>query len=139
MQVDAFFRPTYSHKHSRVRTSTLGYQCIAYTSSVRQLYLDVSNPAVLLLQWVFFMHPMPTVLPPSHLSLDVGWVLSLGTASFTYVPCSATSWQGMMLEWCGPFSSLEECVVSCQSYYEMGGREGAEKVAMRRDLLDLLL
>ncbi len=56
-----------------------------------------------------------------------------------YVSCTAQSWNGMQLEWCGPYSSLDECIMACQAYFETGGREGAEKVAMRRDLLDLLL
>jgi hypothetical protein len=45
----------------------------------------------------------------------------------------------MQLEWCGPYSTLDECILACQAYYETGGREGAEKITMRRDMLDLLL
>lgn len=56
-----------------------------------------------------------------------------------YERCHELSWRDQQLEWYGPFTTLEECVVACQAYFELGGREGAEKVAMRRDLLDLLL
>ncbi len=62
-----------------------------------------------------------------------------GPPSGRYVPCTALSWLGLQLEWAGPFQSLDECVLACQAYFETGGREGAEKVAMRRDMLDLLL
>lgn len=62
-----------------------------------------------------------------------------GPHSSKYVPCNAQSWAGMQLEWCGPYSTLDECILACQAYYETGGREGAEKITMRRDMLDLLL
>jgi hypothetical protein len=76
----------------------------------------------------------------SGLMFEMGSVVNGSAPSRkAYSPCHAQSWVGFQLEWCGPFATLDECVVACQAYYEMGGREGAEKVAMRRDLLDLLL
>jgi hypothetical protein len=78
------------------------------------------------------------VIPQSNSSIlpDTRDVLP---SSSHYDRCNESSWRDMQLEWYGPFSALDECVLACQAYFELGGREGAERVAMRRDLLDLLM
>lgn len=52
--------------------------------------------------------------------------------------CSETSWSGGWVEWYGPFSTLDECVYVCQAYFE-AGRDAAERLAVKRDLLESLM